>query len=560
MAMDGFFALCCASAVLMATPSGTASAATPEDKDQAIHATLAVQTAIQQAREFLLRNDFRSAVYALEGQLSRINGNRQYLSMLQEAYRGYIKELRLARQEVQAQVYLDRLRILDPGAALDKALTGPAAVAAALGNQTQTKAPAAVASSGSATGARNANMAAPAGTIRLKGDEETDDPFHPSRALTKPNATPTLSAAKAKELLARAEQEFESRRYREARILYDQVHREDRSLIEGSRERWAYCKLSHVVEQMNQATPNQPLPEDLENEVRLALNLAPRLQDHGHSVLSELQKRRSQFIDPTVVAIPVKHVERNAAGWAGVETVNFRVFHNQPRDVAEKAARVAEATRIAMQRRWFGAIGPDWNPKCEVYLHATAEEYSRVTGVPTTSPGHSSIQQEAGRVVSMKIHLHCDNPNLLTAVLPHEATHAVLAGQFGDQMVPRWADEGMAVLSEPRDKIDRHLQQLPKCRQEGTLLRLRDVMTLNDYPDPRYITAFYAQGVSVVDFLTKEKGTQLFSEFLREGMRIGYEPALLRFYNFRGFEELEQRWMQFAFGSAGSAGTMARGQ
>lgn len=555
MAMDGFLALCCASAVLLATPS--APAATPEDKDQAIQATLAVQTAIQQARELLLRNDYRSAVYVLEGQLARINGNRQYLTMLQEAYRGYIKELRLARQESQAQVYLDRLRILDPGAALDKALTGPAAVAAALGSANPARVQAASTPAPAPTSVAAAPRPAPTpnagGTVRMKGAEESEDPFHPSQSAKA--TTPT--ADKAKELLARAEQEFESRRYREARVLYDQVHREDRSLIEGCRERWAYCKLSHVVEQMNQAAPHQPLPEELENEVRLALNLAPRLQDHGHSVLSELQKRRSQFIDPTAVSIPVRHLERNAAGWATVETVNFRVFHNQPRDVAEKAARVAEATRVAMQRRWFGAIGQDWNPKCEVYLHATADDYSRVTGVPTTSPGHSSIQQEAGRVVSLKIHLHCDNPNLLSAVLPHEATHAVLAGQFGDQMVPRWADEGMAVLSEPRDKIDRHLQQLPRCRQEGTLLRIRDVMTMNDYPDPRYITAFYAQGVSLVDFLTKEKGTQLFSEFLREGMRIGYEPALLRFYNFRGFDELEQRWMQFAFGSSGA---VARGQ
>ena len=56
-------------------------------------------------------------------------------------------------------------------------------------------------------------------------------------------------------------------------------------------------------------------------------------------------------------------------------------------------------------------------------------------------------------------------------MLPHEATHVVLAGQFGDQPVPRWADEGMAVLTEPRDKIDRHLRNLPALPARGPALR-----------------------------------------------------------------------------------------
>ena len=62
--------------------------------------------------------------------------------------------------------------------------------------------------------------------------------------------------------------------------------------------------------------------------------------------------------------------------------------------------------------------------------------------------------------------LHCDDVNMLVAVLPHETTHTVVAGNFGDQPVPRWADEGMAVLTEPREKIERHLRNLPKYRDD----------------------------------------------------------------------------------------------
>src|SRR5262249_59337015 len=120
-----------------------------------------------------------------------------------------------------------------------------------------------------------------------------------------------------------------------------------------------------------------------------------------------------------------------------------------------------------------------------------------------------------------KMARHGDDPNLLPAVLPHETTHIVLAGQFGDHLVPRWADEGIAVLSEPREKVERHLRNLSRCRQEGQVFHLRHLMQLGEYPDPRSISAFYAQSVSLVEFLANERGPQEFAAFLRDGLRDG---------------------------------------
>jgi hypothetical protein len=216
--------------------------------------------------------------------------------------------------------------------------------------------------------------------------------------------------------------------------------------------------------------------------------------------------------------------------------------------VAEDAARVAERTRVEMQRKWFGVEGARWSPPCEIYLHATGQDYSRATGVPATSPGHSSFRVESGRVVSRRIDLHCDDPNLLTAVLPHETTHAVLAGNFGDQPVPRWADEGMAVLTEPKDKIDRHLRQLPQFRRDSHLFRLRQLLSMADYPDRRYVASFYAQSVSVVEFLSGLKGPRVFTEFLRDGVRGQWEAALQRHYGIHDFAQLESAWERHAFG------------
>src|SRR6202011_5991684 len=137
--------------------------------------------------------------------------------------------------------------------------------------------------------------------------------------------------------------------------------------------------------------------------------------------------------------------------------------------------------------------------------------------------------------------LHCDEPkNMLGAVLPHEATHVVLAGQFGEQPIPRWADEGIAVLTEPREKIDRHLRNLARCRQETGLFSARQLMQMADYPEPRYITVFYAQSVSLVEFLaTRQQGPETLTKFLRAAQKDGYEAALKQHYGYKSFDDLQ---------------------
>src|SRR5262249_52537499 len=246
---------------------------------------------------------------------------------------------------------------------------------------------------------------------------------------------------------------------------------------------------------------------------------------------------------------------------ARAETVNFRIYHNQTRELAEQVAQTAERTRTEMCRKWFGGAKDDWNPRCDIFLHATSRDYNRATGVAGTSPGHSSLKTEGSRVLCRKIDLHCDDPqNLVCAVLPHETTHVVLAGQYGEQPIPRWADEGIAVLTEPRPKIDRHLQNLTHCRQENTLFSVKNLMQMADYPEPRYITSFYAQSVSLVEYLSNLKAPQVLTQFVRDAQKIGYEQALNKNYGFRNFDDLQQKWSQRAFAPVEtSAGAVVHG-
>jgi hypothetical protein len=480
--------------------------------DNALTAALKVQTAMQQAREYLVQHQGQAAVELLEAQLPRINGNPLYLALLRDAYRACIRELRVNGRDADAQLYIKRLQILEPGALIEERLPAPKLIA------------------------------------RGKPAED-DDPF---RRFAEP------LQKRGPDLLALAEKKFSENSFAEAGALFTRLQTSDRALPPENRVQLAYCKLYGVVDQLNRKPPRAAIGE-LETEVRKAIELAPSL-DFGRQLLAEIEKRKrdeqAKSTEPEEERAPqvaVRHSEQRINGWAVVETANFRIFHNQPAELAEQAARVAEATRWRMQRRWFGAAGQDWNPRCDIFLHATAHDYSQATSVAPTSPGHSSFSAP-GPMMTRRIDLHCDDLNLIVAVLPHETTHTVLAGNFGGDFVPRWADEGMAVLTEPRDKIERHLRNLPRHRAQNELFRLHQLVQMRDYPDPRYVGAFYAQSVSLVDFLVREKGAQVFTRFLREGMQGNYEAALQRHYGYRSFAELEQRWVRAAFPEASTTG------
>jgi hypothetical protein len=143
--------------------------------------------------------------------------------------------------------------------------------------------------------------------------------------------------------------------------------------------------------------------------------------------------------------------------------------------------------------------------------------------------------------VRRRVDLAGDHVNLIGGGLPHEVTHVVLADLFSETPLPRWADEAMAVLTEPRSHVDRYLRALPRCQKDGTLIPLKQLLTSTEFPEARYITAFYCQSVAVVDLLVAEKDAQSFLLFLRTSQRYGVEKALERSYGIRGFAELQRK-------------------
>src|SRR5262249_16855750 len=107
--------------------------------------------------------------------------------------------------------------------------------------------------------------------------------------------------------------------------------------------------------------------------------------------------------------------------------------------------------------------------------------------------------------------------------------------------LPRWADEGGAVLSEDDVERNRHDQMVRQILNAGRAIPLRRLLVLKEYPSE--VMALYAEGYSVTNFLVSKSSRPAFLNFVAEGMRGGWDAALQKHYQMRNVEELEQAWL-----------------
>jgi len=526
----------------------------PDEPESRFNKDLLVQNAMTRAQVLLIEKNVQKAVEVLEEQLPNVNGNPRYLLQLRDAYRSYVMDLSLRGQPDLAKRYFDRLCILDPSAANDptfrpqtettprKFEVEPVKQAAVL-QFPNFKMPTLTNPFAKKEDPANPPVIKPSVVRAHSDDSATIDPFEPKYQREAPSVTRPQSA-EPRELLIKGEAEFKRERYTEARMYFEQAYQADQGSLEVCRVQWAYCIIKGVSDSMEQPGVLPAKLPELKKQVESAIGMAPtQLLATGQTLLTRLEER-AKAPNVLVKATTVSHRGQNKEGWQVAETRHFRIFHRMDAQQAEQIAQIAEQTRATMYRKWFDVEEVDWQPHCELIVHPNVASYTQMTGVPANSPGHSRIESDpSGRIISRRVDVRLDIAAMAETVLPHETTHVVIAGMFGNAPVPRWADEGIAVLSEPNEKIDLHRRNLAKHHKDGLLFGLKELMELKDYPHPRQIGSFYAQSVVLVEFLTSKRGPKTFSEFVKDGVRQGYETALQRHYNMT-FTQLDQAWQQ----------------
>ena len=76
-----------------------------------------------------------------------------------------------------------------------------------------------------------------------------------------------------------------------------------------------------------------------------------------------------------------------------------------------------------------------------------------------------------GKVWRRQIIVRGDKPAEIKRVLGHELTHVILADRFPTKQIPRWADEGIAVLSEPASRLPGLSEIMTDALAKGDLLK-----------------------------------------------------------------------------------------
>lgn len=215
---------------------------------------------------------------------------------------------------------------------------------------------------------------------------------------------------------------------------------------------------------------------------------------------------------------------------AAFRTTNFVVEAPTPQ-LAQQFGQAAEHWRREKAIDWLGQEMQPWPEPCPLKVRVTMGG----------AGGATQFAFDRGRVLGQHMSIEGSLDRLLVSVLPHEVTHTVFAYYFRSP-VPRWADEGGAVLSE--DDLERGRHDM-LCRQilntPGRHIPLRRLFALRDYPGD--VMALYAEGFSVSNFLVQARGRQAFLAFVSYGMQRGWDGAALYHYGYNGVDSLERAWL-----------------
>jgi hypothetical protein len=545
---------------------------------------------LDRVKSLLQADDGRSAATLLEDALPSASAEArpEVLRQLRAAYTAAIRQAEADGKTREAEGYRENLAILSRKSAGKVAAPAPDAPSRP---KVEPRPEAPIASSDSQSGrparervvapktrddavARAVVVDTPSPSSDAGPADKQPQPPHAPRALAAPGDITEADAA------------FRAKKYDEAGRIYAALAREGH-LPEARKDPWAYCRMYDVVRRINAAPQSAADWASIREEIRQIRELSPKnwYAEYLRNLTLELAPkaprgqtkrvvlRGSAPEEPTTPSVPstrravepakpsdamdppvrrpapvqekdekVGQAGQPIGNWKVWDTPSFRILHADEA-LAVHVARIAERARAEQMRRWAGSSpAAAWTPRCDIYLYPTAAIFRQATGQPESSPGFSTMGLTGGHVTARRVNLRADHTNLLKTILPHEVTHVVLADLFCTQQIPRWADEGMAVLSEPRSEQDLRAADLEGPLKSGELFKLSDLMVM-DYPNGRFWSLYYAQSVSLTRFLVEQGTPAQFVQFVKSSQRAGVENELRRVYRIEGFADLQKRWI-----------------
>ncbi len=237
-------------------------------------------------------------------------------------------------------------------------------------------------------------------------------------------------------------------------------------------------------------------------------------------------------------------VQAQADEWRSEKSTHFIIYYKDAsedfvRQVADKAEgfynRVADDLGFRRYDFWL------WDNRAKIYIHNDAGDFQKATGQPAWAAG-------AAIPTSKIIHTYPYAERFFDTILPHEMGHIVFREFVGfyNPAVPLWLDEGVASYQEDfRSAWAKEL--LRRAMRDNSLMSLNELSNMNPHltQDAEAVNLFYAESVSIINYLIKEFGKDSFVSFcqtLRDKKNL--EKAIASTYPIETLGELNERWQK----------------
>ena len=209
----------------------------------------------------------------------------------------------------------------------------------------------------------------------------------------------------------------------------------------------------------------------------------------------------------------------------------------------------AETIRREAFSQLLGQTQPKpWLVRCEIHVHESADSFEQALGgSPADARGATSLEFSGDRVVTRRIDVMGDGPEIVPDAIDHELIHVVLADHFVHAAPPRWADEGLALLFDTPEKQRGHEADFQDARRRGLAWSAADLVALEDYPaDSARQRIFYGQSAALVRWLIARKDAATFIRFLDDMAEVGMEAALDQHYEIPSLVSVSSAWKEVA--------------
>jgi len=200
--------------------------------------------------------------------------------------------------------------------------------------------------------------------------------------------------------------------------------------------------------------------------------------------------------------------------------------------------RITEEFRLVRDKLWL------WGNRANIYIAKDKDNYLNKFKCPDWSGGCVNYRD--------KIIYTFKEQNNIDYILVHELTHIIFREYVGENKLPLWLDEGMAMyveykyMGKPSD-IDIIVKNAIKNKEYIKFADFSKITYFDLINKPKdYVNLFYSQSYSIINYLIDKYSMDNFKQFLyflKNGYKL--EEALKKsFYYFDSLEKLEEFWIK----------------